>query len=256
VVGGLFKSINDSAFNNIAAWDGNHWHKLGEGVVWSASKYSSEVTCMSIYQNDLIAGGYFDSAGGVYAPWVARWNGTQWSPMLGLCGNLRGIYTDNIHDLYACGDFTKNIPYNCDAYGVAHWNGSSWDDLGIGSGGRGSCVTFFNNDLILGGVSFLAGMPVNGIVGLKNGIETQVAGLSKLKFSISPNPPTEVVNISLPFSTVTIIISDLYGREQQHFEINSGNSTELNIHSLQNGVYIVSVRDNKGNISSEELFKE
>jgi hypothetical protein len=65
------------------------------------------------------------------------------------------------------------------------------------------------------------------------------------------------LHVSFPFSNNIVTIYDLHGREVQHFSIKKENAATLNVHSLQDGVYVVSVSDEKGNvIRSKKLFKD
>jgi peptidoglycan hydrolase-like amidase len=40
-----------------------------------------DVYTLSVYNGELIAGGYFTSAGGITAKYISRWNGTSWQPL-------------------------------------------------------------------------------------------------------------------------------------------------------------------------------
>ena len=50
------------------------WSPLGSGVNNFALK-------LTVYNNELIAGGTFTTAGGVSANYIAKWNGTTWSTL-------------------------------------------------------------------------------------------------------------------------------------------------------------------------------
>lgn len=60
--------------SGIAMYDGSNWTPLGTGL----NEY-----CRAIheYNGNIIAGGYFTTAGGVPANKIAKWNGTSWSAM-------------------------------------------------------------------------------------------------------------------------------------------------------------------------------
>src|SRR5262249_54930369 len=76
---------------------------------------------------DLIAGGSFTTAGGVSANYIARWNGTSWSP-LGT-GMDNEVYALTVYNgkLIAGGYFTHANGILVDR--VAQWDGSSWSPL-------------------------------------------------------------------------------------------------------------------------------
>jgi len=95
--------------NNIAMWNGTIWTNLGKGI-------NGTVNALVSYNNLIIAGGSFDSAGGIPVNNIAAWNGTKWSAL----GNgINGtVYTLAVFDsnLYAGGDFSS--PGN----GIAEFN--------------------------------------------------------------------------------------------------------------------------------------
>lgn len=66
--------VVDYNMSGIAMYDGSSWYPLGTGL----NEY-----CRAIheYNGNLIAGGYFTSAGGVPCNKIAKWDGTNWSPM-------------------------------------------------------------------------------------------------------------------------------------------------------------------------------
>lgn len=89
-----------------------------------------------VYNGDLIVGGKFTGVGGVSADHIARWDGTNWTPLgLGVNGKVNAltIYKGN---LIAAGEFTTagGLPVNF----LAQWDGTSWSDE---LGGVGSIVT-------------------------------------------------------------------------------------------------------------------
>ncbi len=66
--------VVDFNMSGIAMYDGSDWSPLGTGL----NEY-----CRAIheYNGNLIAGGYFTTAGGVACNKIAKWNGATWSPM-------------------------------------------------------------------------------------------------------------------------------------------------------------------------------
>ena len=41
----------------------------------------NHVYALTVYNGNLIAGGYFTTAGGTSANYIASWDGTAWSPL-------------------------------------------------------------------------------------------------------------------------------------------------------------------------------
>ena len=51
-----------------------NWTPLGSGM-------NGQVLALCVYNNELIAGGSFTTAGGISANYIAKWNGSSWSPL-------------------------------------------------------------------------------------------------------------------------------------------------------------------------------
>jgi len=95
--------------NNIAMWNGKKWSALGKGI-------HGTVNAIVSYNNLIVAGGSFDSAGGVPVNNIAAWNGTSW---FALGNGVNGeVYALAVFDsnLYAGGKFSS--PGN----GIAEFN--------------------------------------------------------------------------------------------------------------------------------------
>lgn len=172
-VGGRFLTVGGLPFNHIARWDGRRWHQLGEGAVgpvrsiavlgsdvyvagdeygsssrsfvakWDGRQWTplfsnqnwfGGVSELAIYGNEIIAGGYFSTIGGVPAKNIARWNGSGWAALEGGTGNGVNDQVNEIvvagNDVYVGGIFTSagGIPANR----IARWNSSGWSTLGNG----------------------------------------------------------------------------------------------------------------------------
>jgi hypothetical protein len=95
IAGGQIWKAGGIKTGNIAAWDGTSWSPLGAGVVggFSADMYPTltytPVSALIVYDGKLIAGGPFDSAGGVQRKRIASWDGSNWASLFGgegVCG--------------------------------------------------------------------------------------------------------------------------------------------------------------------------
>ena len=64
----------DFNMGGIAMYDGSNWTPLGTGL-------NEYCRAMHEYNGDIIAGGYFTTAGGVSANKIAKWDGTSWTAM-------------------------------------------------------------------------------------------------------------------------------------------------------------------------------
>ncbi|HEU4419238.1 MAG TPA: hypothetical protein VFT55_09885, partial [Planctomycetota bacterium] len=147
VVGGNFQVAGSAVPNNIAAYDpvSNVWSALGSGMNGSVRAVTT------LPNGDLVAGGWFTTAGGVSAANIARWDGTSWSALgSGMNGNVNAFTTLPNGDLVAGGGFTT--AGGVSANRIARWNGTSWSALGSGMNNRVSALTTLpNGDLVAGG---------------------------------------------------------------------------------------------------------
>jgi hypothetical protein len=114
----------------------------------------------------LFAGGALDTAGGVSANNIAKWNGTIWSTLgSGLNGEADAlqVFDDGSGPaLYAGGNFT--MAGGASANDIARWDGASWSSLGSGLSGpshRVQALATFDDGsgpaLYAGGLFFSAG---------------------------------------------------------------------------------------------------
>lgn len=95
--------------------DAQSWSPVGPGI---GSDYFNSVRSLATYNGELYAGGHFNTAGNVAANNIAKWNGTNWSPVImGTSGTVNALTVYN-GDLYAGGG------------DIVKWNGSSWSNVG------------------------------------------------------------------------------------------------------------------------------
>jgi hypothetical protein len=117
VVGGYHYS-----WNHIAQWNGSAWTTVGTGV-------NDGIEDLTVYEGDLIAGGWFTAAGGGPASSIARWNGSSWSEFGGGLGNSVQNLEVSGNDLYVGGNFNS---LTGDPNYIARWDGAAWRPLGSG----------------------------------------------------------------------------------------------------------------------------
>jgi len=123
----------------LACWDGQKWKSLGgiDGTVFA----------FAIYNNELYAGGAFDSIGTVEGNGLAKWDGSKWSVVdkdtkLGYVCAL-AVYNN---ELYAGGKFSN-------VSGMTHigrWNGIKWQAVAKGVEDIW-CLCVHNGILCMGG---------------------------------------------------------------------------------------------------------
>jgi len=81
IAGGAFRSAGGQPADYIARWNGSGWAPLGSGMGPNCTEpWCMSVGALAVYNNELIAGGSFTTAGGQPANYIARWNGSSWAP--------------------------------------------------------------------------------------------------------------------------------------------------------------------------------
>jgi hypothetical protein len=130
-VGGRFKVAGGVGASHVARWDGSIWSPLGTGV---DGPYIPMVRALAVFDDGagpaLVAGGRFDTAGGIAADNIAAWDGASWSPLgSGTSANVQAlaVFDDGTGPaLYAGGSFSSGE-------GTSRWDGSSWSSVGTDS---------------------------------------------------------------------------------------------------------------------------
>jgi hypothetical protein len=154
--GGGFTTAGGSSANYVAKYTAGAnppttgtWSALGSGV-------GNVVNAMALYPstNDLYVGGFFTTAGGSAANYIAMWDTSEssWSTLgTGVNAYVSSIAVMNT-DIYAGGNFTTaggtTVNY------VAKWNGSSWSAMGgdtVGTNGIVYAMAVNGSDLYAGG---------------------------------------------------------------------------------------------------------
>ncbi len=112
--GGSFNYSGSTPVSSIAKWNGFSWEPLSTGIRLGAG--SGYVNALTVYENRLIAGGLFDSAGGVPARNIAAWDGSKWTALgsgtdtMGMGSGLGGgrIYALSVYNgnLMVGGEFS------------------------------------------------------------------------------------------------------------------------------------------------------
>jgi hypothetical protein len=149
---------NDSYVNHVAKWNPDGWSGLANGVSFAAF-------ALAVDGNDLYVGGGFYGVCeniqcfGEQTPvyYVARWNGSTWSPVGHGLNDIVWALAVSGSDLYAGGSFTEICGNEtCDsgntpAMHVAKWNGSEWSALGDGLDDAVHALAISGSDLYVGG---------------------------------------------------------------------------------------------------------
>jgi hypothetical protein len=129
--GGGFNTAGDQAVRYVAKWNGTSWSALAGPAGGLNGRVCSFAVLDDASGHNLYAGGGFIVAGDIFAPHVARWNGTTWSAVgSGLTDYVFALAAFNDGSgaaLYAGGFF-----YVFGGSYVAKWNGTVWSPVGAG----------------------------------------------------------------------------------------------------------------------------
>ena len=118
-------TLGASYFQGLVSWNGSSWTSIVPNTI--------NVHCLLPLPNgDLIAGGSFQSIGGVAAKGVARWDGTTWSPLPGL--DLITIINPGIEVRHLArlsnGDLVAGGLFTCSGgQYLARWDGTTWTSI-------------------------------------------------------------------------------------------------------------------------------
>jgi hypothetical protein len=151
--GGLFSSAGGSPVYGIAQWNGSSWSALGSGM--GSYDHHPYVSALALSGGTLYAGGYFTTAGGGAANYIAQWNGSNWSALGSGMNNVVHALAVSGGTLYAGGYFTT--AGDSTVYGIAQWNGSSWSALGSGMNSEVLALAVSGATLYAGGDFTMAG---------------------------------------------------------------------------------------------------
>ena len=123
---------------------------------------------------NVYVGGYFTQAGGGAANYIARWDGSGWTPLgAGLNGSVFALVASG-GDLYVGGDFTT--AGGVSANRIAKWNDAGWSGLGTGMNDSVIALAMIGSDLYAGGRFSTAGGVHTGEIAKWDGTEWSSLG--------------------------------------------------------------------------------
>ncbi|HEX2837679.1 MAG TPA: hypothetical protein VHN77_06085 [Phycisphaerales bacterium] len=163
-VAGDFTLAGGGPASRVAQYDpgSGSWTSLGSGV--GGFTHPFVFALAPTPAGGLFVGGFFLTAGGAPAPYVAHWDGSAWSPLgAGLDGYVNALTLLPDGDLVAGGVFS-NAGGSPAAF-IARWDGALWHPMGNGVDGPVMALaTAPNGDVIVGG-SFqnAGGNPTAGV---------------------------------------------------------------------------------------------
>ncbi|MBM4112703.1 MAG: hypothetical protein FJ253_04910 [Phycisphaerae bacterium] len=131
-VGGWFSAASGTPAPNVARWNGSSWSAMGNGLDGSVFTFAA-------YDDGsgdgpaLYTGGWFTKSGATVVNRIARWNGSEWTPVGE--GVDSGVHALAVWDdgrgrgpsLYV-GGFFSNAGREF-AQNIARWDGANWSAL-------------------------------------------------------------------------------------------------------------------------------
>ena len=234
-----------------------------------------EIHDIETYNNELYVIGLFNSIGGLAVTNnTAKYNGSTWSNIVfpegqyifptAFAGSSYGtnhLKTMN-NELYLAHTFFLPPSISFKPSPLTKYNGNQWITIAQnptfgGKSGGGGCSIIYNNELYCGGSFMLNNINITGSYYSGNFVKLQGTGnledKENLQIQIYPNPFNEIIsikgekNLNQPFS-----IFDQMGREVFKGKLN-GISTEVNLSSLSNGIYMLKI---EGNYLPSQIVKD
>ena len=154
------------------------WHTVSNSIYYSHT-WMGYVFSACVYNNELYIGGGFDSIGNVNANHIAKWDGSNWTPVgTGLNNEyITGLTVYN-NELYAGGAFS--LAGGVAVNNLARWNGSVWSDVGGGivpNYWAFRTMEVYNNELYIGGdFDHAGGAPMANITKWNGSVFSSVGG--------------------------------------------------------------------------------
>jgi len=201
IAGGRFTTADGQTAIRVARWDGSEWHSIGSigESVEDPNTSQEAIRALTVFNGDLIAGGWFSRADGQTVNNIARWDGTNWQSMNdGVDHAVLGL-TVFEDDLIAVGMFS-NTGGGEKAQYVVRWNGTKWEPMATGMNGGVVAVQVFGGELIIGGGFRRIGGLVATRVARWDGSEWQPMGTAG-----DPDDLNESVNVLTVFDNELIV---------------------------------------------------
>lgn len=169
-VGGGFTHAGSVDASGVAKWNGSSWSALGSGIPRVCFGCPVNVTCMVANGDDLYVGGVFNTAGGVPADKLAKWDGKTWVAAgngLALAGSFAAVTTL---------DAVGGTVYAGGSFGLSRLDGTSWITVGTDLNGAVHDLAVIGGDIYVTGMFTLSGNPTPANLAKWDGVHWSVLG--------------------------------------------------------------------------------
>lgn len=149
IAGGYFDTAGGVSASCIAGWDGSTWQAIA--TLATGGVFTRPITSFTVYNGDLIAGGFFVGAGVAGNSMVTRWDGQNWQAFGSEnTGDWAAIHAlaEYQGELYAGSDLTQA------GSALRRWDGTGWHNVLPslrGSGRQVRALWVHEGELIVGG---------------------------------------------------------------------------------------------------------
>jgi len=251
IVAGQFTNAGGVSVNNIARWDGNQWHSMGDGLdLYVFYLYVDSVS------NTLYATGNIVGSGVTPIVFIASWDGIQWNQV----GN--GLPYSSFSLLKYNGFLYAGLTSgHTNPYKLVRLDGQNWIPLNsnVTNGGvydlceyQGAMYAAGNFIEIDSSCCYPGiAMYVDSLVGLPNEVPTLPEAIS-----IFPNPATNMISLitNSYFDVEKLLIYDTTGRLV--FEKSMNEASSIDISHLTPSLYFYEVQSIKGEIVYGKIIKQ
>ncbi len=248
--GGNFQNTSGS-IQNIAVWDGLTWSAVGSGIDGSFET----VNALTVYNSELLVGGYFQLSSGDPGEFIARWDGTTWTQVGGGVSNGQ-VLTMAVYGsaVWVGGQFNQagGIP----SFYLSRWDGTDWCSVGVFDNIVPSIATDGDSLYVGGNFTTIDANPVNNVVAWIGGnfsdscghLNTSINSLSiSTDIIVFPNPASDVITFQFSDDQQSreLIIYDALGKEVWREESDAF-SFVISIQEFPEGIYFYSVGGENG----------
>jgi trimeric autotransporter adhesin len=223
-VSGTFTKSSGNVGNYIQKWNGTNWSEVGGGVMGLGGG-NGQIHDMKVYNGELYVVGVFETAGGVPAQHIAKWNGVNWCGFGSSFDNTIGSIQFKYGDMYIGGGFWT-IDGDSSVY-ISKWIGGSYIDT------CGHISTGINE-----------------------------SNLNNESFTIYPNPTSHQITLEFELTetnNTSIEIKNILGQIVKTISnttfTKGNNKIEIDVSEFTNGIYFVQLQ-NGNQLINQKFIKQ